>query len=119
MFHADANNITLYDIRGINWGVFMNIELPNDMVKLAKSTLPGGVDLDLWIIEWARFGLEVSQKASSRREALEMGVNISDAAKEKFDEIAKNIGTGKGQLLEAVGTQIIDFQNTNKRIRKD
>ena len=91
-----------------------NIEIPAEIVRLAESTKPEGVGLEEWILEWAKFGLEVSQKASSRKEALELGSNISEGAIAKFGELVQSVedklGTGEGQLLEEVGNQIGDYK---------
>ena len=67
----------------------MNIELPNHIIELAEATLPEGEDLDNWIITWLQFGLEVSQKASSRKEAIDLGVSLEKAALIKIGQIVK------------------------------
>ena len=54
----------------------MNIEIPEELVILANSTKPEDIPLDEWILEWTKFGLEVSQMASSRKEALDIQANI-------------------------------------------
>tara|TARA_B100000029_G_scaffold63108_1_gene56574 strand:- start:1196 stop:2506 length:1311 start_codon:yes stop_codon:yes gene_type:complete len=91
----------------------VKIKIPTEIVRLAESTKPEGVELEEWILEWAKFGLEVSQKASSRKEALELGSNISEGAIAKFGELVEmvkdDLGTGKGQLLEEVGEQIGNY----------
>jgi hypothetical protein len=90
------------------------IMVPAKIVELAEGTKPEGVELDAWILEWTEFGLEVSQKASSNKEALELGANISGAAIAKFEELVQivegSLGTGEGQLLEEVGNQISDYE---------
>jgi hypothetical protein len=68
----------------------LNIEIPEELVILANSTKPDDISLEEWILEWTRFGLEVSQKASSRKEALEIGANIQEAAVAKFAELVQN-----------------------------
>ncbi len=90
------------------------IEIPDDLVEIAKNTKPEGISIEDWILEWTRFGLDVSQKASSRKEAIEIGANISESAIAKFGELVGNlegkVGTGEGQLLEEVGKQIGDYE---------
>ena len=90
------------------------IEIPDELVDLAKNTKPEGISIEDWILEWTRFGLDVSQKASSRKEAIEIGANISESAIAKFGELVNNLedklGIGEGQLLEKVGIQISDYE---------
>ena len=92
----------------------LDIEIPEDLVNLAKNTKPDDIDLEEWILEWTRFGLEVSQKASSRKEALEISANIEKAAGDKFGELVQAVmnqmGTGEGQLFEGLGEQVSEYQ---------
>ena len=92
----------------------LDIEIPEDLVNLAKNTKPDDIDLEEWILEWTRFGLEVSQKASSRKEALEISANIEKAAGDKFGELIQAVmnqmGTGEGQLFEGLGEQVSEYQ---------
>tara|TARA_B110000003_G_C16597278_1_gene514224 strand:+ start:179 stop:1459 length:1281 start_codon:yes stop_codon:yes gene_type:complete len=89
----------------------LNIEIPEDLVILANSTKPEDIPLDEWILEWTKFGLEVSQMASSRKEALDIQANIVASAESKFSTIIGKIGTGEGQLLEGVGIQISNYED--------
>ena len=67
----------------------ITIEIPEEIVHLAKSTKPEGVELEDWILEWTEFGLEISGLASARKEALDIGANIEKAAVRKFAELVK------------------------------
>ena len=67
----------------------MNINLPSNIIQLAESTLPEGENLDNWIITWLEFGLEVSLKASSRKEAIDLGASIEKTALKKIGEIVE------------------------------
>ena len=40
----------------------MNITIPENLVEIAKTTIPENYSLEDWIIIWTEFGLEVSQK---------------------------------------------------------
>lgn len=92
----------------------VKIKISTEIVRLAESTKPKDIELEEWILEWTKFGLEVSQKASSRKEALELGSNITEGAMAKFGELVQmvkdDLGTGEGQLLEEVGNQIGDYE---------
>ena len=66
----------------------MNINLPSNIIQLAESTLPEE-DLDNWIITWLEFGLEVSLKASSRKEAIDLGASIEKTVLKKIGEIVE------------------------------
>ena len=93
----------------------LEIEIPDELVEIAKNTKPEGISIEDWILEWTRFGLDVSQKASSRKEAIEIGANISESAIAKFGELVQiveeKVGIGEGQLFEEVGNQIGDYEN--------
>lgn len=93
----------------------LEIEIPDELVEIAKNTKPDGTSIEDWILEWTRFGLDVSQKASSRKEAIEIGANISESAIAKFGELVQivegKVGIGEGQLFEEVGNQIGDYEN--------
>jgi hypothetical protein len=80
----------------------LNIEIPEELVILANSTKPDDISLEEWILEWTRFGLEVSQKASSRKEALEIGANIQKAAVSKFGELVDAETDAFGDRLDAL-----------------
>ena len=80
----------------------LNIEIPEELVILANSTKPDDISLEEWILEWTRFGLEVSQKASSRKEALEIGANIQKAAVLKFAELVDEETVAFGARLTAL-----------------
>jgi hypothetical protein len=80
----------------------LNIEIPEELVILANSTKPDDISLEEWILEWTRFGLEVSQKASSRKEALEIGANIQKAAVSKFAELVDAETDAFGDRLVAL-----------------
>ena len=92
----------------------LEIKVPEDLLNLAKNTKPDDIDIEEWILEWTRFGLEVSQKASSRKEALEISENIEKAAGDKFRElvqaVTEQMGTGEGQLFEELGEQVSEYQ---------
>jgi hypothetical protein len=80
----------------------LNLEIPEELVILANSTKPDDISLEEWILEWTRFGLEVSQKASSRKEALEIGANIQKAAVSKFAELVDAETDAFGDRLDAL-----------------
>jgi hypothetical protein len=65
----------------------LEVEIPAELVILANSTKPEGVELEDWILEWTKFGLKVSELASMRKEALDIGANIEKAAVRKFAEL--------------------------------
>jgi hypothetical protein len=65
----------------------ITIEIPAEIVELAESTKPEGKELEDWILEWTKFGLEISGMASARKEALDIGANIEKAAVRKFAEL--------------------------------
>ena len=58
----------------------MNITIPENLVEIAKTTIPENYSLGDWIIIWTEFGLEVSQKASSRKEAVNIASHLKEAA---------------------------------------
>ena len=88
----------------------LDIEIPEELVILANSTKPDDISLEEWILEWTRFGLEVSQKASLTKGTLDIEAAIVASAEAKFSSIVAEIGTGEGQLLEGVGAQISDYE---------
>ena len=96
----------------------LNIEIPEELVILANSTKPEDISLSEWILEWTKFGLEVSQKASSRKEALDIQANIVASAESKFSAIIREIGTDEGQLLEGVGKQISNYEERLSDLEK-
>ena len=96
----------------------LNIEIPEELVILADSTKPEDISLSEWILEWTKFGLEVSQKASSRKEALDIQTNIVASAESKFSAIIREIGTDEGQLLEGVGKQISNYEERLSDLEK-
>jgi len=100
----------------------MEIKISSELLDLAKSTKPDGISLEDWILEWTKFGLEVAQKASSRKEAIEISANIEEAANRKFDELVQKVkdqmGTEKGQLFEEVGNQISDYEKRLKTLEE-
>ena len=96
----------------------LNIEIPEELVILANSTKPEDISLSEWILEWTKFGLEVSQKASSRKEALDIQTNIVASAESKFSAIIREIGTDEGQLLEGVGKQISNYEERLSDLEK-
>jgi len=65
----------------------LEVEIPAELVILANSTKPEGVELEDWILEWTKFGLKVSELASMRKEALDIGANIEKAAVRKFADL--------------------------------
>lgn len=91
------------------------VVIPHNIINIAKSTIPEGYTLESWILEWTEFGIEVSQKASSRKEAIDVAENISDAAAAKFGELVgytkEKIGFKDGQLFEDVGKQFDDYKD--------
>lgn len=65
----------------------MNITIPENLVEIAKTTIPENYSLEDWIIIWTEFGLEVSQKASSRKEAVNIASHLKEAAIKEFGNI--------------------------------
>lgn len=90
------------------------VTIPRNIINIAKSTVPETYTLESWILEWTEFGIEVSQKASSRKEAIDVAENISDAAAAKFAELLgytkEKFGIKEGQLFEDIGKQIADYK---------
>ena len=65
----------------------IEIHFSEDIVILAESTKPEDYELEDWIREWAEFGLEVSQLASMKKDALDVAANIEEAAVLKFADL--------------------------------
>ena len=99
----------------------ITIKIPAEIVELAESTKPEDVELEVWILEWTKFGLEVSGMASSTKAAVDIQSDLVDAAARGFSSLVDAETVAFGDRLKALEdlTDVNDQKDGFGRLFKD